>query len=179
MLLSGDEVGRAARIDMREFFFGILIRGRVVFIFVTFSYCLGMVRVWIRGIFVLRNHLGLFLSYTLCLSLALVINFPGLSSFSKRFSPPKIFLWKDYLVFRSRNAPSPPKPRISPTMSPRIQQLMPKNTALANQSPGTKDDFPKNSSSKPCCSQRAWPTTHMVRAEMLRVGRRRSEEVGR
>lgn len=112
-------------------------------------------------------------------SRALVINFPGLSSFSKRFSPPKISLWEDYLIFRSRNAPSPPNPRISCTMSPRIQQLTPKNTALANQSPGTKVEFPKNSSPKPCCSQRAWPMIHKARAEMPRVGRRRREEVGR
>lgn len=59
MLLSDDEVGRAARTDMMEFFsFGILIRGRVGFIFVTFSYCLGMVRVWNCGIYCNEKSLG-------------------------------------------------------------------------------------------------------------------------
>lgn len=36
---------------------------------------------------------------------------------------------------------------MSPTITPRIQQLMTKNAALANHSPGMKVDLPRNSSS--------------------------------
>ena len=67
----------------------------------------------------------------------------------------------------------------SPTIIPRMTQLIPKKKILASQRPGTKVDSPKNSSLYPCCNQTACPNTQAINDNIPSYPDLRKTESGR
>jgi hypothetical protein len=68
---------------------------------------------------------------------------------------------------------------MSETTTPSIHVLVKNNNKLGIQRPGMKVLWPKNSSWKPCCNQRACAKIHNAAAANPRFLRARSDDDGR